>query len=232
MVIWGDGPDRTPRDNKELWSYGVGLAQILLTGHLVETVREPLLFLAETRINGAHRAELARLTSASGTVGDLERAEVQALIRQTRADPEHFMDGTPGQGATAQLARVGQALALVSSAVVLAAYAWWLVPCCCPAPRHPRSSGSSPGRRHCTAGCGVGRSGRACTPTYGPQTPSSRPPRARSCASSGSGTGRATRHQHHVRTGMTRSGRRAAGPCPSMDTFLLVPSRSPPCSSW
>lgn len=101
---------------------------ILLTGHAVETVREPLLFLAETRINGAHRADLARLTSAGQTIGELERSEVQALIRQSRADPEHFMDGTPGQGATAQLARVGQALTLVSSAAVLAAYEWWLIP--------------------------------------------------------------------------------------------------------
>jgi ATP-binding cassette subfamily B protein len=106
----------------------VAYVLILLVGHAVETVRQPLLFLAETRINGVHRADLARLTAASATIGELERAEVQALIRETRADPEHFMDGTPGQGATAQLARIGQALALVSSAVVLAAFAWWLIP--------------------------------------------------------------------------------------------------------
>src|SRR6185503_11955093 len=100
----------------------------LLVGHVVATVREPLLYLAETRINGEHRARLAELTAGSDTIGELERAEVQALIREARADPEHFMGGTPGQGASAQLDRIGQLLAMVSSAAVLAAYAWWLVP--------------------------------------------------------------------------------------------------------
>jgi ABC-type multidrug transport system fused ATPase/permease subunit len=101
---------------------------IVLVGHAVQTVQEPLLFLAESRIDGDHRENLARLVSASATIGGLERAEVQALIRESRADPEHFMDGTPGRGATAQLVRLGQALGLVSSAAVLVAYAWWLVP--------------------------------------------------------------------------------------------------------
>ncbi|HEY2793452.1 MAG TPA: ABC transporter ATP-binding protein, partial [Micromonosporaceae bacterium] len=60
---------------------------ILLAGHVVGAVREPLNFLAVARIDGDHRVKLARLTSMSPTIGALERPEVQALIRATRADP-------------------------------------------------------------------------------------------------------------------------------------------------
>jgi ABC-type multidrug transport system fused ATPase/permease subunit len=101
---------------------------ILLVGHVVGAVREPLSFLAVTRIDGDHRAEVARLAATSPTIGALERADVQALIWQTRADPETFMEGTPGPGVLAELNLIGRVLALVSSGAVLAAYAWWLVP--------------------------------------------------------------------------------------------------------
>jgi ABC-type multidrug transport system fused ATPase/permease subunit len=101
---------------------------ILLIGHLLGAVREPLFFLAGARIDGHHRAELARMTASSHTIGALERAEVQALIRTARADPEHFMDGAPGGGALVQLELIGRALTLASSGAVLAAFAWWSVP--------------------------------------------------------------------------------------------------------
>ena len=61
---------------------------ILLAGHAFATIREPLGYLAQTRIDGEHRARVARLVSGSPTVAALERSEVQALIWESRADPE------------------------------------------------------------------------------------------------------------------------------------------------
>ncbi len=101
---------------------------VLLLGHLLGTVREPLSYLAQMRIDGDHRAQVSRLAAMSATIGALERADVQVLIRQARADPESFMDGTPGPGALAQLDVIGRVIGIVGSSAVLAAYAWWPVP--------------------------------------------------------------------------------------------------------
>ncbi|HEX6683456.1 MAG TPA: ATP-binding cassette domain-containing protein [Candidatus Limnocylindrales bacterium] len=101
---------------------------ILLAGHAFGAVREPLYFLAQTRIDGDHRARVARLTASSPTIGALERADVQALIHESRADPESFIEGSPGPGALEQVNLLGRILAMVTSGLVLAAYAWWLIP--------------------------------------------------------------------------------------------------------
>jgi ATP-binding cassette subfamily B protein len=103
-------------------------ASVLLAGHALAAVRAPLSYLAESRIDGRYRAELSRLAASSPTIGTLERPDVQVLIRTARADPESFMDGTPGRGALAQLDLVGRSLALAGAGLVLAAYAWWSVP--------------------------------------------------------------------------------------------------------
>jgi ABC-type multidrug transport system fused ATPase/permease subunit len=120
-------------------AYGDGLAgvavttllaylAVLLLGHVFGAVREPLSYLARMRIDGEYRAEVSRLAATSATIGALERADVQVLIRQARADPESFMDGSPGPGALAQLDVLGRIVAIAGSGAVLAAYAWWLVP--------------------------------------------------------------------------------------------------------
>ncbi|MFC0531777.1 ABC transporter ATP-binding protein [Phytohabitans kaempferiae] len=106
----------------------VMFAVLLLVGHGLDAVREPLFFLARCRIDGAHRVEVARLASTSDTIGALERPEVQRLIRQARADPENWTERTPGMGALSLLAFLASLLGLVSAGAVLAAYAWWLVP--------------------------------------------------------------------------------------------------------
>jgi ATP-binding cassette subfamily B protein len=102
-------------------------AMMVVIGHAVAAVRGPLSYLAEARINGRHRAELSRMAASSPTIGALDRPRVQALIRTARADPQSFMDGTPGAGALAQLDLIGRALALVGAALVLAASTWWSV---------------------------------------------------------------------------------------------------------
>ena len=101
---------------------------ILLAGHALAAVREPLTFLAKARIDGDHRARVARLTAASAGIGALEWADVQALIYESRADPESFIEGSPGPGVLEQLNLLGRILAMVTSGLVLAAYAWWLIP--------------------------------------------------------------------------------------------------------
>ena len=101
---------------------------VLLLGHAFGALREPMSYLARMRIDGDHRAELSRLAAQSTTVGHLERADVRVLIRQARADPENFMDGSPGPGAVAQLDLLGRVVAVAGSGAVLAAYEWWLVP--------------------------------------------------------------------------------------------------------
>ncbi|AOW88283.1 ABC transporter ATP-binding protein/permease [Streptomyces olivaceus] len=103
-------------------------AGVLLLGHGLEAVRDPLAYAVQTRVDGRHRAGVARLAATSHTIDALERPEVQRLIRLARADPENWTERTPGAGAVAQLAEFGRAVTLLSSSVVLAAYAWWLIP--------------------------------------------------------------------------------------------------------
>ncbi|WP_200422671.1 ABC transporter ATP-binding protein [Streptomyces sp. Y2F8-2] len=101
---------------------------VLLAGHVVDALAEPLRFVAEARMDGAHRARIARLAAGSPTIGALERPEVQKQIRLARADPDNWTERTPGQGALAQLGEFVRILGITASCLVLARYAWWLVP--------------------------------------------------------------------------------------------------------
>lgn len=183
-------------------------ALVLLTGHVVTAVRRPLSYLAQARIDGRHRAELSGLAASSPTIDPLERSEVQALIRTARADPESFMDGTPGAGVLAQLSLIGRSLALVGSGLVLAAYAWWSAPLLVVAAVvihqlrwHEGGSGG---------GCGGGCPCRACVLTCGP-TLWCRPPRARISASSVSGSGPSAASIDTCGPASIRSGRWVGG---------------------
>jgi ATP-binding cassette subfamily B protein len=101
---------------------------VLLFGHLVDAFVLPVGSLVTARIDGAQRAELARLTSASSTVARLEDPDVQDLVRVASADPENWTEKTPGNGAVAQLGLLARWAGAVGAGAVLAAYAWWLVP--------------------------------------------------------------------------------------------------------
>jgi ATP-binding cassette subfamily B protein len=100
---------------------------VLLIGHLLDAIRPALYTVVGNRIDGAHRAEVARLAATSPTIGALEPPEVQELIRQARADPENWTENRPSEGAAAQLSLLGRVLTFASSALVLAQYSWWLV---------------------------------------------------------------------------------------------------------
>lgn len=104
------------------------LAGVMLVGNLLESTREPLQYLVMSRIDGAYRAELSRLTSTSRTIGPLEQADTQNLVGIACADPRNWTERSPGTGAIALVSLLGRALTLISASAVVAACAWWLVP--------------------------------------------------------------------------------------------------------
>ena len=101
---------------------------VLLIGHLAEAAIAPLSFLATARIDGAHRADVARIASASARIDSLERSDVQVLLREVAADPSRGYEATPATGAIALLRWCTGWLGALASCAVLAHFAWWLVP--------------------------------------------------------------------------------------------------------
>lgn len=101
---------------------------VLLLGHVMDTVLEPLGFLVQTTIDGVHRASITELVSSTPTIDKLETPQARTLIRAAKADPENWTEHTPGEGAVAVLRILAGLLGVAGSCVVLAGYAWWLVP--------------------------------------------------------------------------------------------------------
>jgi ABC-type multidrug transport system fused ATPase/permease subunit len=106
----------------------VAFAGTVLAGQILDAFFQPLSGLARARIDGAHRAELARLTAAGDTIGELEDPEIQDLVRLATADPQFWTERTPGDGTEAQLGSTMRWLGAISSAAIVAVYAWWLLP--------------------------------------------------------------------------------------------------------
>ncbi|NUP51161.1 MAG: ABC transporter ATP-binding protein [Catenulispora sp.] len=104
------------------------LVVVMAAGHATEALAAPLEFVAKARIDGAHRAGLARLASGSATVDRLERPRVQQLILIARADPHNWTERTPGDGALGQIRWLTGLIGAAASCAVLARYAWWIVP--------------------------------------------------------------------------------------------------------
>jgi ABC-type multidrug transport system fused ATPase/permease subunit len=106
----------------------LAFAATVLAGQLVDAFLIPVRSLVKARVDGAHRAELARLTAASPTIGDLEDPKIQDLVRLASADPVFWTEKTPGDGATAQLNVVCRWIGALGAGAVVASYAWWLLP--------------------------------------------------------------------------------------------------------
>src|SRR3954464_9217885 len=68
----------------------VAFAGTVLAGQILDAFFVPLTGLVKARVDGAHRAELARLTAASPTIGELEDPEIQDLVRLATADPQFW----------------------------------------------------------------------------------------------------------------------------------------------
>ncbi|GAB3713385.1 ABC transporter ATP-binding protein [Nocardiopsis oceani] len=104
------------------------LALVLLAGHLGESAATPLEYLVKSRVDGAHRSRVARMASSAPGIAALESSEVQRLIREVRADPDHGVESTPGDGATAVLKWVCGLMGAAVTCGILFQYAWWAVP--------------------------------------------------------------------------------------------------------
>jgi ATP-binding cassette subfamily B protein len=59
-------------------------AAVMLLGHVVDAAAGPLHYIVKSRIDGAHRAAVARLTASTPTVAALERQQVRDLIPHGR----------------------------------------------------------------------------------------------------------------------------------------------------
>ncbi|WP_017588381.1 ABC transporter ATP-binding protein [Nocardiopsis ganjiahuensis] len=104
------------------------LALVLLAGHLGESAAAPLEYLVKSRVDGAHRSRVARTAASAPGIAALESPEVRRLLREVRADPDHGVETTPGDGAVAVLKWLCGLLGAVVTCAILLRYAWWAVP--------------------------------------------------------------------------------------------------------
>lgn len=104
------------------------LALVLLAGHLGESAATPLEYLVKSRVDGAHRSRVARMAASAPGIAALESPEVRKLLREVRADPDHGVETTPGDGAVAVLKWLCGLLGAVVTCGILLQYAWWAVP--------------------------------------------------------------------------------------------------------
>lgn len=97
----------------------VAFTCLLLLGYLADSLMAPLEYLAQSRIDGAHRSRLGAAIAACQTLDILELPDVQASIRMVEADPRLGLDGTPGQGAVAQLRLLANRFGLLGALAIL-----------------------------------------------------------------------------------------------------------------
>ncbi len=101
---------------------------VLAGGHLLEAASGPLMYAVKARIDGARRADLVRRVTACPTLEELERPQTQEQVRLARADPGNWTERSPGDGALTVLAMLTSLLGMVASCLVVARFAWWLIP--------------------------------------------------------------------------------------------------------
>jgi ATP-binding cassette subfamily B protein len=101
---------------------------VLLAGHAATAVSGPLAFLAASRIDGAHRAQVATIATSGASFAALEEPSVQSLIKEAMADRSQGYDCTPSDAAIGQLRWLSCLVGAAAAGAVLASYAWWLVP--------------------------------------------------------------------------------------------------------
>lgn len=104
----------------------VAFTCLLLLGYLADSLMAPLEYLAQSRIDGAHRSRLGAAVAACQTLDILELPDVQAGIRMVEADPRLGLDGTPGQGAVAQLRLLANRFGLLGALAILFSVVWYL----------------------------------------------------------------------------------------------------------
>ena len=104
-------------------------AAVLLVGYVAESAITPLGYLVTGRIDGAVRADVARLAAGARRIDVLEGAAAQGLIREVSADRSRGVDATTASGAIAQLRWLARLLGVAASCAVLVGFGWWwLIP--------------------------------------------------------------------------------------------------------
>ena len=106
----------------------VAFAAVVLVGQVIDAFLVPLYRLVKSRVDGAQRAELARLTTSVPTIDALEDPEVQDQVRLASADPMSWAEKTPGDGALGQVNLMARWVGAIGSGAIVASYAWWLLP--------------------------------------------------------------------------------------------------------
>jgi len=107
-----------------LLAFGVAL----LAGYLLDAAGTPVGFAVQSRVDGRHRAAVARLAASAPTLTTLESQGIRDLIRIANADPDNWTESSPGTAVVAQVGNVFRYIGIVASCAVLATFAWWLVP--------------------------------------------------------------------------------------------------------
>ncbi|MEU0429338.1 ABC transporter ATP-binding protein [Streptomyces canus] len=103
------------------------IGSVLVFGHIAEGFHRALEFLVQTRIDGHHRASIARAVVAA-PLALVEGERVQQLLREACADPEIGLDVTPGEGIVAALRWIAGLAGGVASCAVVG----WYVPAVAP----------------------------------------------------------------------------------------------------
>jgi ABC-type multidrug transport system fused ATPase/permease subunit len=106
----------------------VAVGVLLLAGQGSQIASGLIGLAATSRVDIAHRAEVAKVATGTATVDVIERQDTQDLLGIARADLGEWVEKTPGQGAVAALRIVLQYFGLIASAVVVAAWSPWLLP--------------------------------------------------------------------------------------------------------
>ena len=104
------------------------LAAAMVAAQLIAAFLWPAADLVRTRIDAVHRERLARLAVGAPTIVELERPEVQDLIKAASGESTNWVEKTPSDGALGQWNMILRYLGMIASALVLARYSWWLIP--------------------------------------------------------------------------------------------------------
>ncbi|HEX7164350.1 MAG TPA: hypothetical protein VF223_24290 [Trebonia sp.] len=112
------------------WRLSLALCLTALVTALIPAASAvtPLAFAIQSRVDGRHRAAVARLAASAPVLAELESQRVQDLIQVARADPWNWTERTPGSAVLSQVDIAFSYVGLVSSCAVLAYFSPWLVP--------------------------------------------------------------------------------------------------------
>ncbi len=100
---------------------------VVLAGHAASSTSRWLTQVVAGEIDGCLRKELLGIVDSQPSIEQFESAEVQRLIRQAGAEPDHAIV-TPGMGATGLLTWLAGLAGAVMACAVVAQYQLWPVP--------------------------------------------------------------------------------------------------------